>query len=186
MAQSGRRCIVRHQTAMKTAHIKPTWVVVAALSGIPMAGLICSAAFRDMSILWSSLAVLAFAAVAIPVGFVLIGHKSATGKQSPLSFCVRVVVTMVVVPFVLYLAGYFAVMDRHLPTSLYPADAHYFESSCRWATRQASQKGGPPDTPWPNATGWNDLYRPLDRIYFTFFPRSDADNQRLRHLGHNE
>src|SRR5882672_3136843 len=163
---------------MKNAHIKLTWAVVAALSGIPVAGLICSAVSRDNSMLWASLAVLAFGAVVIPVGFLLVGYRSATGKQSPWGLCARAVVALVVVPLLLYVVGYFVVMDRHLPTSRYPRDAHYFESSCRWATKQCSQKGGPPDSPWPNATGWNDLYRPLDRVYFTLFPRSDADMQR--------
>ena len=171
---------------MKNAHIKVPWAVTAALSGIPLAGLICSAVCRDISILWASLAVLAFAVVVIPVGFALIGRRWATGKQSRWHLCVRAVVALIVVPVLVYIVGYFVVMDRHLPTSLYPRDAHYFESSCRWATRQGSQKGGPPDTPWPNATGWNELYRPLDKVYFTFFPRSDADIQRLRYLSRGQ
>ena len=171
---------------MKNAHIKPTWAVVAAISGIPFAGLICGAVSRDISILWASLAVLALAAVVIAVGFALIGYSSATGKRSPWRLCVRAVVALVVVPLLLYVVGYFVVMNRHLPTSRYSRDAHYFESSCRWAAKQCSQKGGPPASPWPNATGWNDLYRPLDRVYFTFFPRSDSDIQRLRYLSRSQ
>src|SRR2546430_1058383 len=80
----------------------------------------------------------------------------------------------------LYIAGYFILMDRLLPTSPHHHDAHHFESSYRWAAKQNSQKGGLPDMPWPNATGWNDLYRPLDRIYFRFFPRSEVEIKRLK------
>jgi len=94
-----------------------------------------------------------------------------------------VVLALVAIPPVLYFVGYFVVMDKHQPTSRFRRDAHYFESSYRWATKQNSQKGGPPDTPWPNATGWNDLYRPLDKVYFRFFPRSDVEEERLKEMG---
>jgi len=96
---------------------------------------------------------------------------------------IRLLIAMVAAPLALYLLGYFLFMDRSLPTSSFRHDEHYFDSSYRWAAKQNSQKAGPPDTPWPNATGWNDLYAPLDRVYFKFFPRSDAEIARLRRIG---
>ena len=110
----------------------------------------------------------------------------ATGKRPRWRRWVRVFLAFVLVPLLLYVVGYFVVMDRHQPTSPFRQDAHYFESSYRWATKQNSQKGGPPDMPWPNATGWNDLYRPLDKVYFRYLPRSGAEIERLRHLGSSQ
>jgi len=117
------------------------------------------------------------------LGAMNISNVPATGKRTRWRRSLQGLLTFVVIPLLLYVVGYFVVMDRHQPTSSLRKEAHYFESSYRWATKQSSQKGGPPDTPWPNATGWNDLYRPLDRIYFKFFPRSEAEIERLRDLG---
>jgi len=107
---------------------------------------------------------------------------SETGKRHRRRW-LRIFLVVIVAPVLLYVVGYFVVMDRHQPTSPLRRDAHYFDSSYRWATKQNSQKGGPPDMPWPNATGWNDLYRPLDRIYFRLFPRSDVEITRLKDMG---
>lgn len=112
-------------------------------------------------------------------------NASAAGKQPRWRRCLQVLLALMVI-LLLYVVGYFVVMDRHQPTSNFRGDAHYFESSYRWATKQNSKKGGPPDMPWPNATGWNDLYRPLDKIYFRLFPRPDSEMDRLRHLGSSQ
>jgi hypothetical protein len=110
---------------------------------------------------------------------------STTGKRPCWRRCVQLVLLLVIAPLVLYVGGYFVLMDRHQPTAPFRKDAHHFESSYRWATKQNSQKGGPPDMLWPNATGWNDLYRPLDSIYFKLFPRSELEIKRLRAMGWN-
>src|SRR5258705_5388996 len=111
---------------------------------------------------------------------------SETGKRPRWRRYLHGFLLLVVMPPLLYVAGYFVVIDSHQPTSSLRNEAHYFESSYRWAEKQNSQKGGPPDTPWPNATGWNDLYKPLDDLYFKLFPRSEAEAERLRHLGRKE
>src|SRR5881275_1454308 len=84
----------------------------------------------------------------------------------------------------LYAAGYFALMDRHLPTSPFRADNGYFESSFRWATKQRGGKGTKPETQFPEVTVWNVIYRPLDAAFFRAFPRRDAEVERLRELGY--
>ena len=106
----------------------------------------------------------------------------ANKRRSHWRRCLQLLIAFIFVPL-LYVVGYFVVMNRHLPTSPFRNDAHYFDSSYRWAKKQNSQKGGPPDMPWPNPTGWNDLYQPLDSIYFRLFPRSDAEVRRLKEMG---
>src|SRR6266404_8477210 len=83
--------------------------------------------------------------------------------------CISAVVTL------LYTVGYFAVMDRHLPTSPFRAANDYFESSFRWATKQRAGKSTGPETQFPEVTIWNVMYKPLDMVYFRVFPRRDAE-----------
>jgi hypothetical protein len=107
---------------------------------------------------------------------------SAAGKRPRWRIWLQALAVWFVIVLVLYVVGYFIVMDRHLPTSSSRNDQLYFESSYRWAPKHRLNKGAGPETPWPAATGWNDIYRPLDRIYFRLFPRSDAEIERLRQL----
>ena len=88
------------------------------------------------------------------------------------------------VVILLYAVGYFALMDRHLPTSPFRAANDYFESSFRWAAKQRAGKGTGPETQFPEVTVWNVIYRPLDAMYFRAFPRRDAEVERLRELGY--
>jgi hypothetical protein len=94
--------------------------------------------------------------------------------------------SVVAVPLLLvaYLAGYFVLMNKHLPTSHFRTDAGFFESSFRWAPRQHVGKGEGPRTGCPEVTILNIIYRPLDQLYFKFFRRSDAEVERLRALGY--
>ena len=82
-----------------------------------------------------------------------------------------------------YLVGYFALMDRHRPTS--PAGAFVrFESSFRWAPREQARARPAYETPWGSVTTWNILYQPLDRFWFHHFPRSQQETEALRKLGY--
>ena len=56
---------------MSTSNIKLRWVFAAALSAFPVVGLICSAVYRDVSMLWASLLFLAAAAVIFPLGVIV-------------------------------------------------------------------------------------------------------------------
>ncbi len=60
------------ESAMNSSGIKPAWVFVVVLSVFPAVGLICSAVYGDVSMLWTSLIFLACAAVIFPVGLVLL------------------------------------------------------------------------------------------------------------------
>jgi hypothetical protein len=83
-----------------------------------------------------------------------------------------------------YVLGYFVLMDRHLPT--YPRDPRgRFESSFRWAGLEPRPSKIPETRSWPfpNITIWNLIYRPMDTIYFRFYPRPDAERESLRERG---
>jgi hypothetical protein len=84
----------------------------------------------------------------------------------------------------IYFSGYFALMDRHLPTSPFRGADDYFESSFRWAARQPTGKGTGPETAFPSVTIWNIIYKPLDTAFFRVFPRRDEEVERLRQLGY--
>lgn len=85
----------------------------------------------------------------------------------------------------LYVGGYFTLMDTHRPTSLYLRASDYFESSFRWAKRtRASKDDSGPETAFPEVTIWNVIYRPMDKLYFHFFPRSSNEVERLRAIGY--
>jgi hypothetical protein len=95
-------------------------------------------------------------------------------------FWLRVVVILVL----LYIIGYFAMMDRNLPTSPFRAASDYFESSFRWAPKQRDGKGAGPETQFPEVTIWNIIYKPFDKVYFRLFPRPHTEVERLRELGY--
>ena len=57
---------------MDVSNVKMRWVFIAILAVFPIIGLICSIAYRDISMLWISLIGAAFAAVILPVSFVLL------------------------------------------------------------------------------------------------------------------
>ena len=84
----------------------------------------------------------------------------------------------------IYVLGYFALMDRHRPTS--PAGAFVrFESSLRFAPREWVHKAQTPyETPWGSVTTWNIIYQPMDRLWFQYFPRSQQERDRLREIGY--
>jgi hypothetical protein len=94
--------------------------------------------------------------------------------------------TVVTVPLavIVYFTGYLVLMNRHLPTAHFRNDDGYFESSFRWAPKQHISKGEGPRTGCPEVTILNIVYRPLDRLYFKYFQRSDAEVERLRALGY--
>jgi hypothetical protein len=81
-----------------------------------------------------------------------------------------------------YVGGYFALMDRHRPT--HPGGEKSFDSSLRWARREWVYKAETPyQTPWGSVTTWNILYRPMDRLWFHFFPRPQEEIEKLREMG---
>jgi hypothetical protein len=101
-------------------------------------------------------------------------------KRSRWQFWVQLVGVLALAYFV----GYFVLMDRHRPTS--PAGAYgYFQSSFRWARNEVVHKSVPPQvTPYPNVTILNVIYRPMDSVYFRFFPRFDSEIDHLQSMGY--
>jgi hypothetical protein len=70
-----------------------------------------------------------------------------------------------------YVFGYFILMDRHNPTSPVGGQAK-FDSSLRWAPNERVTKATQPyETQWRSSTTWNILYRPMDRVWFRYFPQ---------------
>ena len=112
------------------------------------------------------------------------GETVESTLRGSIKLWAKFIVVAVPVFAVGYLAGYFVLMNRHLPTSHVRTDAGYFESSFRWAPRQHISKGEGPRTGCPEATILNIIYRPLDQLYFEHFRRSDAEVERLRALGY--
>ena len=109
--------------------------------------------------------------------------RTATKPKTPRwKFWLRVVCA---VP-VFYVVGYFALMDRHRPTS--PLGAYgYFQSSFRWVGNESIQKPSMPapvPTPHPGVTVFNVIYEPMDRLYFRLFPRPQSEVERLREIGY--
>lgn len=85
----------------------------------------------------------------------------------------------------LYVAGYFLLMNVHLPTSPYRSNNDYFESSFRWASHtRASKDNTGPETPFPEVTIWNIIYWPMDMLYFRVTKRSSEEVEKLRTLGY--
>ena len=75
---------------MNTSNVKMRWVFAAMLGVFPVVGLICSIAYRDISMLWVSLMGAAIAAVVFPVGFVLLYTVSQLS-----SLCIAVLLTLI-------------------------------------------------------------------------------------------
>jgi len=134
-------------------------------------------------------AMLSFGQLLIAVAFVLFGWflrkrgaaalPSASFRRWSHFFAVALPVLLVV-----YILGYFALMDRSRPTS--PTGAFVrFESSLRFAPREWVYKAKKPyETPWGSVTTWNILYQPMDRLWFRYFPRSQQERERLREIGY--
>jgi hypothetical protein len=87
---------------------------------------------------------------------------------------------VVVVLCVLYFVGYFPLMDRSKPTAM--GAVKDFQSSFRWAGPMLDPGGRP--MRYPDTTIWNVIYEPMDKLYFRFFPRSEAEWDRLRADGY--
>jgi hypothetical protein len=83
--------------------------------------------------------------------------------------------------FVLYVVGYFVLMDRNRPDAFGEVKNH--QSSFRWAGPMLG-KGGIP-TKFPATTIWNLIYDPMDNLYFKLFPRSLEEKKRLRDYGYD-
>jgi hypothetical protein len=85
----------------------------------------------------------------------------------------------------LYAAGYFLLMNVHLPTSPYRNSNDYFESSFRWASHtRASKDNTGLETPFPEVTIWNVIYWPMDKLYFRMATRSPEEVDKLKALGY--
>ena len=120
-------------------------------------------------------------------------HKSATNhsgahvsvaRRSLLTRWLRFIAAAVPIVLIVYILGYFAFMDRQSPT--HPAgNFKRFPSSFRWAPREWVRKAMVAyATPWKEPTIWNVIYDPMDRFWFRFFPRTRAEEDRLRALGY--
>lgn len=83
-----------------------------------------------------------------------------------------------------YALGYVAFMDRQCPT--HPDGLlKRFPTSFRWAPRAWVKKASITyATPWRETTIWNVIYDPVDRLWFRVFPRTRAEEDRLRALGY--
>lgn len=82
-----------------------------------------------------------------------------------------------------YVLGYFAFMDRHSPT--FNLGVYKFQSSFRWAPRVWIDKAETPYlSPWRDSTIWNILYKPMDLVWFSLFPRSKEELDALHKLGY--
>lgn len=92
-------------------------------------------------------------------------------------FCLKTIVVL----FVLYVGGYFLLMDRSRPEA-FGAFKNY-QSSFRWASPMPDKDGSP--TKFPGTTVWNVIYEPMDTLYFRFFPRSREEKERLRDYGYD-
>lgn len=92
-------------------------------------------------------------------------------------FWFKVIATL----FVLYLVGYFPLMDRSRPE----ADGAFknYQSTFRWAPPMPDKDGRP--TKFPGTTFWNVIYEPMDELYFKLFPRSREELDRLREVGYD-
>jgi hypothetical protein len=79
----------------------------------------------------------------------------------------------------LYVSGYFVLMNRSRPTD--PLGEIQFQSSLRGVHYS---RGWGRWRPYPEVTVFNLIFRPADKVYFTYFPRSDEEIERLRALGY--
>ncbi len=108
-----------------------------------------------------------------------------TTARSPRRRRLRFWLRAAVLVLVAYIAGYFILMDSHRPTSPYRNANEFFESSFRWAAlTRASKDNTGPETPFPEVTIWNIIYRPMDKLYFRLFPRSSNEVERLKAIGY--
>jgi len=114
----------------------------------------------------------------------LSGAEVLMPHQSLLARWLRFSAAAVPIVLIAYVLGYFAFMDRRSPT--HPAGAFKrFPSSFRWAPREWVGKATVAyATPWKETTLWNVIYDPMDRLWFRFFPRTRAEEERLRALGY--
>jgi hypothetical protein len=80
------------------------------------------------------------------------------------------------IAIILYVIGYFALMDRHVPILTGPGGVVDHQSSFRFS---------PPMSPTSlrMVTVWNFLYDPMDALSFRFFPRSAEEVAELKREG---
>ncbi len=104
--------------------------------------------------------------------------------QSGLACWLRFTTVAVPIMFLAYVLGYAVCMDRQSPTNPGGTFQH-FPSSFRWAPREWVRRASIAyATPWKQATIWNLIYSPMDTLYFYLFPRTRAEEERLRVLGY--
>lgn len=126
---------------------------------------------------------LAIAAVFLALGWWFRKRGAAALTSAGMRHWARFCLVAIPVILAVYVAGYFALMDRYRPTS--PAGAFVrFESSFRWAPREQARARPTYQTPWGSVTTWNILYQPMDRLWFQHFPRSQQETEALRKLGY--
>ena len=86
---------------------------------------------------------------------------------------------------ILYVAGYFVLMDRSRPTFWsMSARPHYFDSSLRmvpneWGDFAHTFRAGNS----LQVTILNLVFRPADKVYFWLYPRSEEEQDRIRRPG---
>jgi len=135
------------------------------------------------SVIWS-VGQLFIAAAFISFGWLLRKRGAAALMGAGLRRWLRFSAVAFPIFLVVYVLGYFALMDRHRPTS--PAGAFVrFESSFRFAPREWVHKAQTPyETPWGGVSSWNVIYQPMDWLWFQFFPRSPQEREKLRGIGY--
>ena len=86
---------------------------------------------------------------------------------------------------ILYVAGYFVLMDRTRPTFWNSsARPHYFDSSLRmvpgeWGDFAHTYR----EENSPQVTILNFVFRPADKVYFRWYPRSEEEQDRISRPG---
>jgi len=127
---------------------------------------------------------LLIAAAFISVGWFLRKRGAATLASTGTRRWFRFWAVALPVLLVVYVFGYFMLMDRHDPTSPVGGQTR-FDSSLRWAPHEWVTKAVPPyETPWRSSTSWNIIYQPMDRLWFHYFPRAQQEVEMLRARGY--
>jgi hypothetical protein len=111
----------------------------------------------------------------------LVPMKNSSPKPSVPQRGLRFWLVLLPALIILYVIGYFALMDRSRPEA-FGAFKNY-QLSFRWARPMPDKTGHA--TKYPGTTIWNVIYEPMDAMYFTFFPRTIEERQRLIDYGYD-